>query len=161
MEKSKNCPTCKRGFDQDEDCQEVIEFLKKEIKNVPTKVKYIRSRLDEALEIEEKMEKLRPEKISCLALRDQLDEKNNEIEDLKTKQKKDQKTLSDIKEKLEALDEIFQAFSIRDDVFQIDILHTESLKLEQSIKDLQNGKNSHSRPENLKKSKQKKPREIK
>ena len=95
-----------------------------------------------------------------MALRDQLDEKNNEIEDLKTKQKKDQKTLSDIKEKLEALDEIFQAFSIRDDVFQIDILHTESLKLEQSIKDLQNGKYSHSRPENLKKSKQK-TREIK
>ena len=84
--------------------------------------------------------KMRPEKISCLALRDQLDEKNNEIEDLKTKQKTDQKTLSDIKEKLEVLDEIFQAFLIRDDVFQIDILHTESLKLEQSIKELQNGK---------------------
>ena len=49
------------------------------------------------------MEKLRPEKISCLALRDQLDEKNNEIEDLKTKQKKDQKNLSDIMEKFDTL----------------------------------------------------------
>ena len=44
LEKFKRCPTCKRGFDKDEDCDEVIEFLREEIANVPSKVKFITSR---------------------------------------------------------------------------------------------------------------------
>ena len=137
MEKSKHCPTCKRGFDQDKDCEEVIEFLKEEIQNVPSKVKYIQSRLKEALEIEAKFEKLRPEKISCLDIRQQLEQKNNEIEDLKNKLKDDKKRLKGVKEELEALDEILQACTIRDDVFQIDNLNNENKKIEHSIEELQ------------------------
>merc|ERR1712107_463143 len=60
LEKFKRCPTCKRGFDKDEDCDEVIEFLREEIANVPSKVKFITSRLKEAQKREQELEKLRP-----------------------------------------------------------------------------------------------------
>ena len=43
-------------------------------------VKNFKKRLNEALEIQDKMEKLYPEKMACLNIRKEVDEKNKKIE---------------------------------------------------------------------------------
>merc|ERR1739848_115429 len=75
-----SCPTCNRSFGTDTECQEVIAVLKEEIERVPQKAKYIQKRLDEAIERQEKMEKLIGEKAACVTIREEVDEKNKQID---------------------------------------------------------------------------------
>ena len=101
-----SCPTCNRSFSNKAESEEVIAALKEEIERVPQKViknskvlrftikfalhirkfwkyfqvKNFKKRLNEALEIQDKMEKLYPEKMACLNIRKEVDEKNKKIE---------------------------------------------------------------------------------
>ena len=83
------------------------------------------------------MEKLRPEQVNCVALRTQLEKKFKEIDDLKEKLKEDNQKLKETNEELESLGEVMHAFSARDDVFQMDNLNTECIRLEKSVEDFQ------------------------
>ena len=94
-------------------------------------------RLKEAQKREQELERLRPEQVNCVALRTQLEKKFKEIDDLKEKLKEDNQKLKTTNEELESLGEIMHAFSIRDDVFQIDNLNNECIRLEKSIEDFQ------------------------
>ena len=138
MTKNETCPTCQRGFKNAEECQEVIEFLKDEIEKVPTKVKYIQKRLDEAEKIQKDLEKMIPEKSRCLEIRNDLETKNEKISDsqeliqkLKQEVKKDEKVLEELDDKCQA------ALNIREDVVYLDNLNKEVKILEKSIHEIQ------------------------
>ena len=94
-------------------------------------------RLKEAQKREQELEKLRPEQVNCVALRTQLEKKFKEIDDLKEKLKEDNQKLKETNEELESLGEVMLAFSARDDVFQMDNLNTECIRLEKSVEDFQ------------------------
>ena len=138
MTKNETCPTCQRGFKNAEECKEVIEFLKDEIEKVPTKVKYIQKRLDEAEKIQKDLEKLIPEKSTCLEITNELESKNEKIQDveeliqkLKQNVKKEENILEELDEKCQA------ALNIREDVVNLDNLNKEVKILEKSINEIQ------------------------
>ena len=93
--------------------------------------------MKEAQKREQELEKLRPEQVNCVALRTQLEKKSKEIDDLKEKLKEDNQKLKETNEELESLGEVMHAFSARDDVFQMDNLNTECIRLEKSVEDFQ------------------------
>ena len=132
------CPTCNRNFASQSECEEVISHLKEEIERVPSRVKFIQKRLDEALDRQSKLEKLYPEKMNCLQIRNSLEAKSQQIE----KMEESIKNLSIELQKHESeLEEIVTKVSscsgIREDVLQLDNLNKEIKNLEQIVSDLQ------------------------
>ena len=138
MKKNQTCPTCQRGFKNDDEVKEVIDFLKDEIEKVPQKVKFIQKRLNEAEKIQHDLEKMIPEKSACLLIRNELETKHGRIQDaqesiakLTTELKKDGQLLEDLDEKCQAI------LNIRDDIVFLDNLNKEIKTMSKVIHDLE------------------------
>ena len=138
MKKSQTCPTCQRGFKNDDEVKEVIDFLKDEIEKVPQKVKFIQNRLNEAEKIQRDLEKMIPEKSACLLIRNELETKHGRIQDaqesiakLTLELKKDGQMLEDLDEKCQAI------LNIRDDIVVMDNWNKEIKSLNKEIQDLE------------------------
>ena len=138
MKKNQTCPTCQRGFNNDSEVQEVIDFLKDEIEKVPQKVRITQNRLNEARKIQSDLEKLIPEKSECLVIRNELEQKHGKIQDtqesitkLTLELKKDGKVLEELDEKCQAI------LNIRDDIVFFDNLNKEIKNLNKVVQDLE------------------------
>ena len=101
-------------------------------------MKYIQKRLNEATERLEQLEKLYPEKMACVAIREEVEEKNKKIETtedtlqtLKSQIKKDEKDLEIV------ANESMACNSIRESVLVLDNLQKESKVIERSVQDLE------------------------
>ena len=101
-------------------------------------MKYIQKRLNEATERLEQLEKLYPEKMACVAIREEVEEKNKKIETtedtlqtLKSQIKKDEKDLEIV------ANESMACNSIRESVLVLDNLQKECKVIERSVQDLE------------------------
>ena len=101
-------------------------------------MKNIKKRLNDAQDTQDKLEKLNPEKMACLTIRQEVDEKNEKIEtaeenlqNLKSQIKKDEKNLESVEEELMACS------NIRESVLVLDNLNKECKIVEKSVQDLE------------------------
>ena len=132
------CPTCNRNFGSKSECEEVVAFLKEEIERVPTRVKYIQKRLDEALERQEALEKLYPEKMACLAIRDDLESRSKQLEESERNLGALRAEVGKAEKELENVALVANACAaVREDILQMDNLNKDVKVLEKSVHDLE------------------------
>ena len=137
--RKKSCPTCCRAFSNQNETNTVIDHLKEEIKKIPSKVKFIENRLKAAIDKQEKLQNLRPEKTQCAHLRDELDGKRSKVEETKESLASLKKEITETEDEIEAVSmEIMCCGNVRESVLRLDSLNKECIALEDELEELNN-----------------------
>ena len=77
-----SCPTCNRHFDTNSEVDDLKKDLEKEIKKIPGKVHSIQNKLQRAIERQEKLQTLLPEKKQTDEMKLEVEEKRRTIGDM-------------------------------------------------------------------------------
>ena len=77
-----SCPTCNRHFDKNSEVEDLKKELEKDIKKIPGKVHSIQNKLQRAIERQEKLQTLLPEKKQTDEMKVEVEAKRRAIVDI-------------------------------------------------------------------------------